>query len=85
MYLQVDLGFLRYVTGIGTQGAISKETKKQYFVRSYKVDLSTNGEDWITMKQGSKPKVMMSLKSLSNRNRLQRSTDANWVLLPFTV
>uniref|UniRef100_A0A8D0A8C2 Neuropilin n=1 Tax=Sander lucioperca TaxID=283035 RepID=A0A8D0A8C2_SANLU len=56
-WIQVDLGFLRFVTAIGTQGAISKETKKHYYVRSYKVDLSSNGEDWVTMKEGSKQKI----------------------------
>ncbi|TNN47670.1 Neuropilin-1 [Liparis tanakae] len=53
----VDLGFLRFVTAIGTQGAISKETKKHYYVGSYKLDLSSNGEDWVTVKEGSKQKV----------------------------
>uniref|UniRef100_A0A8C3AQ23 Neuropilin n=1 Tax=Cyclopterus lumpus TaxID=8103 RepID=A0A8C3AQ23_CYCLU len=57
-WIQVDLGFLRFVTAIGTQGAISKETKKHYFVGSYKVDLSSNGEDWVTVKEGSKQKVI---------------------------
>lgn len=52
------MGFLRFVTAIGTQGAISKETKKHYYVRSYKVDLSSTGEDWVTVKEGSKQKVM---------------------------
>ncbi|XP_040924066.1 neuropilin-1a-like isoform X2 [Betta splendens] len=56
-WIQVDLGFLRFVTAIGTQGAISKETKKHYYVRSYKVDLSSNGEDWVTVKDGSKQKI----------------------------
>ncbi|XP_031726498.1 neuropilin-1a-like [Anarrhichthys ocellatus] len=56
-WIQVDLGFLRFVTAIGTQGAISKETKKHYYVRSYKVDLSSNGEDWVTVKEGSKQKI----------------------------
>uniref|UniRef100_A0A665XG39 Neuropilin n=1 Tax=Echeneis naucrates TaxID=173247 RepID=A0A665XG39_ECHNA len=56
-WIQVDLGFLRFITVIGTQGAISKETKKHYFVRSYKVDLSSNGEDWVTVKEGSKQKI----------------------------
>lgn len=55
--LQVDLGFLRFITAIETQGAISKETRKRYFVRTYKVDLSSNGEDWVTVKEGSKQKV----------------------------
>ncbi|XP_069031504.1 neuropilin-1a-like [Embiotoca jacksoni] len=56
-WIQVDLGFLRFVTAVGTQGAISKETKKHYYVRSYKVDLSSNGEDWVTVKEGSKQKI----------------------------
>lgn len=54
---QVDLGFLRFVSAIGTQGAISQETRRVYFVKSYKVDVSSNGEDWITLKEGSKQKV----------------------------
>ncbi|XP_075900561.1 neuropilin-1a-like [Nelusetta ayraudi] len=56
-WIQVDLGFLRNITAIGTQGAISKETKKHYFVRSYKVDVSSTEEDWITIKEGSKQKI----------------------------
>nr|XP_020468074.1 neuropilin-1a-like isoform X2 [Monopterus albus] len=56
-WIQVDLGFLRFVSAIGTQGAISKETKRHYYVRSYKVDLSSNGEDWVTVKEGSKQKI----------------------------
>ncbi|XP_042184638.1 neuropilin-1a [Oncorhynchus tshawytscha] len=56
-WIQVDLGFLRFVSAVGTQGAISKETKKEYFVRSYKVDVSSNGEDWVTIKEGSKQKI----------------------------
>uniref|UniRef100_A0AAY4DJD2 Neuropilin n=1 Tax=Denticeps clupeoides TaxID=299321 RepID=A0AAY4DJD2_9TELE len=56
-WIQVDLGFLRFVSAIGTQGAISQETSKTYFVKTYKVDVSSNGEDWITLKEGSKQKV----------------------------
>ncbi|XP_036377289.1 neuropilin-1a isoform X1 [Megalops cyprinoides] len=56
-WIQVDLGFLRFVSAIGTQGAISQETKLSYFVKSYKVDVSSNGEDWITLKEGSKQKI----------------------------
>uniref|UniRef100_A0A671YT90 Neuropilin n=1 Tax=Sparus aurata TaxID=8175 RepID=A0A671YT90_SPAAU len=56
-WIQVDLGFLRFVSAIGTQGAISQETRRIYFVKSYKVDVSSNGEDWITLKEGSKQKV----------------------------
>ncbi|KAG9337451.1 hypothetical protein JZ751_028743 [Albula glossodonta] len=54
---KVDLGFLRFVSAIGTQGAISQETKLSYYVTSYKVDVSSNGEDWITLKEGSKQKI----------------------------
>ncbi|XP_062843411.1 neuropilin 1b isoform X2 [Trichomycterus rosablanca] len=56
-WIQVDLGFLWYVSAIGTQGAISIETKKAYYVKSYKVSISTNGEDWIMIKDGTKHKV----------------------------
>ncbi|XP_031439412.1 neuropilin-1a isoform X2 [Clupea harengus] len=56
-WIQVDLGFLRFISAIGTQGAISRETMKTYFVRSYKVEVSSNGEDWITLKEGSKQKI----------------------------
>ncbi|XP_066573752.1 neuropilin-1a isoform X2 [Amia ocellicauda] len=56
-WIQVDLGFLRFVSAIGTQGVVSKETKKMYYVKAYKVDVSSNGEDWITLKEGSKQKT----------------------------
>ncbi|XP_008845810.1 neuropilin-1 isoform X2 [Nannospalax galili] len=56
-WIQVDLGFLRFVTAVGTQGAISKETKKKYYVKTYRIDISSNGEDWITLKEGNKPVI----------------------------
>ncbi|XP_056598833.1 neuropilin-1a-like isoform X1 [Triplophysa dalaica] len=56
-WIQVDLGFLRYVTAIGTQGAISKETKKAYYVKTYKISVSSNAEDWITIKDKTKQMV----------------------------
>uniref|UniRef100_H2S2J1 Neuropilin n=1 Tax=Takifugu rubripes TaxID=31033 RepID=H2S2J1_TAKRU len=56
-WIQVDLGFLRFVSAVGTQGAISQETQRIYYVKSYKVDVSSNGEDWITLKEGSKQKI----------------------------
>lgn len=71
---QVDLGLLRFVSGIGTQGAISKETKKEYYLKTYRVDVSSNGEDWITLKEGNKPVVsLFSFTSLCPRNRLLNS------------
>ncbi|XP_076156201.1 neuropilin-1a-like [Alosa pseudoharengus] len=56
-WIEVDLGFLKYVSAIGTQGAISKETRKPYYVKTYKVLLSTNGEDWLPVKEEGKHKV----------------------------
>ncbi|XP_030631410.1 neuropilin 1b [Chanos chanos] len=56
-WIQVDLGFLRYVSAIGTQGAVSVETKRPYFVRLYRVSVSSNGEDWVTVREGNKHKV----------------------------
>ncbi|XP_059357374.1 neuropilin-1a-like isoform X2 [Carassius carassius] len=56
-WIQVDLGFLRYVTAIGTQGAISKETQKAYYVKTYKISVSSNGEDWIFLKDKTKHMV----------------------------
>uniref|UniRef100_A0A8C9S2M1 Neuropilin n=1 Tax=Scleropages formosus TaxID=113540 RepID=A0A8C9S2M1_SCLFO len=65
-WIQVDLGFLRFVSGIGTQGAISQETKKSYYVTSYKVDVSSSGEDWITLKEDSKQKIFQGNSNPTN-------------------
>lgn len=80
-WIQVDLGFLRFVTAIGTQGAISKETKKHYYVRSYKVELSSNGEDWVTVKEGSKPKMFQGNHNPTDEARafLPKQTLARFV------
>lgn len=75
---QVDLGFLRFISAIGTQGAISQETRRIYFVKSYKVDVSSNGEDWITLKEGSKQKVRIPFFFLlAGSNRLRRVSDTD--------
>nr|XP_057923675.1 neuropilin-1a-like [Doryrhamphus excisus] len=80
-WIQVDLGFLRFITAIGTQGAISKETKKHYFVRSYKVDLSSNGEDWVTVKEGSRQKIFAGNRNPTDEGRtfLPKQTLARYV------
>ncbi|XP_067870778.1 neuropilin-1a isoform X4 [Heterodontus francisci] len=56
-WIQVDLGFLQHVSAIATQGAVSKETQRVYFIQTYKVDVSSNGEDWITVKERNKQKI----------------------------
>lgn len=64
--LQVDLGLLRFVTAVGTQGAISKETKKKYYVKTYRIEISSNGEDWVTIKEGNKPVVSLAATPSTN-------------------
>uniref|UniRef100_A0A8C5I768 Neuropilin n=1 Tax=Gouania willdenowi TaxID=441366 RepID=A0A8C5I768_GOUWI len=80
-WIQVDLGFLRFVTAVGTQGAISKETRKHYYVRAYKVDLSSNGEDWVTVKEGSKQKIFQGNHNPTDevRSFLPKQTLARYI------
>ena len=54
---QVDLHFLTMLTAIATQGAISRETQNGYYVKSYKLEVSTNGEDWMVYRHGKNHKV----------------------------
>lgn len=54
---QVDLQFLKVLTGIVTQGAVSKETQKSYYVTNFKLEVSTNGEDWMVYRHGKNHKV----------------------------
>lgn len=54
---QVDLRFLTMLTAIATQGAISRETQRGYYVKSYKLEVSTNGEDWMVYRHGKNHKV----------------------------
>ncbi|XP_074155053.1 neuropilin-2 isoform X2 [Sminthopsis crassicaudata] len=59
-YLQVDLRFLTILTAIATQGAISRETQNGYYVKSYKLEVSTNGEDWMMYRHGKNHKVFQA-------------------------
>uniref|UniRef100_A0A8D2ZZZ3 Neuropilin n=1 Tax=Scophthalmus maximus TaxID=52904 RepID=A0A8D2ZZZ3_SCOMX len=56
-YIQVDLQFLKVLTGIATQGAVSKETQKSYHVTTFKLEVSTNGEDWMVYRHGKNHKI----------------------------
>ncbi|KAL7369769.1 hypothetical protein ABVT39_008241 [Epinephelus coioides] len=56
-YIQVDLHFLKVLTGIATQGAVSKETQKSYYVTTFKLEVSTNGEDWMVYRHGKNHKI----------------------------
>lgn len=55
--VKVDLHFLTVLTAIATQGAISRETQNGYYVRTYKLEVSTNGEDWMMYRHGKNHKV----------------------------
>lgn len=56
-FIQVDLHFLKVLTGIATQGAVSKETQKSYYVTTFKLEVSTNGEDWMVYRHGKNHKT----------------------------
>ncbi|XP_065110233.1 neuropilin-2a isoform X1 [Paramisgurnus dabryanus] len=56
-FIQVDLQFLKVLTGIATQGAVSKETLKSYYVTTFKLEVSTNGEDWMMYRHGKNHKI----------------------------
>lgn len=60
---QVDLHTLKVLTGIATQGAISKETEKTYYVTTFKLEVSTNGEDWMVYRHGKNHKVGANTRS----------------------
>ena len=57
-YLQVDMGEVRFVCGVATQGA------QRYSARttSYKLKLSTNGTTWSIYKETNIEKVWRELK-----------------------
>lgn len=61
---KVDLHFLTVLTAIATQGAISRETQNGYYVRTYKLEVSTNGEDWMMYRHGKNHKVEAFLSLL---------------------
>ncbi|XP_073489468.1 neuropilin-2 isoform X1 [Aquarana catesbeiana] len=56
-YLQIDLRSLTLLTAVATQGAVSKETQNAYYVKSYKLEVSTNGEDWMMFRHGKNHKI----------------------------
>ncbi|CAL8387715.1 unnamed protein product, partial [Gadus morhua 'NCC'] len=62
-YIQVDLLVLKVLTGIATQGAVSKETQKTYYVTTFKLEVSTNGEDWMVYRHGKNHKLSPLLSS----------------------
>ncbi|MBN3319756.1 NRP2 protein, partial [Atractosteus spatula] len=62
-YIQVDLNFLKVLTGIATQGAISKETHRIYYVTTFKLEVSTNGEDWMIYRHGKNHKASLNIMS----------------------
>uniref|UniRef100_W5ULZ2 Neuropilin n=1 Tax=Ictalurus punctatus TaxID=7998 RepID=W5ULZ2_ICTPU len=80
-YIQVDLHFLKVLTGIATQGAISKETQKSYYVTTFKLEVSTNGEDWMMYRHGKNHKIFHANTDPSEvvLNRIPQPTLARFV------
>ncbi|KAF2987463.1 hypothetical protein EK904_002504 [Melospiza melodia maxima] len=73
---------------IATQGAISRETQKGYYVRTYKLEVSTNGEDWMMYRHGKNhkdplvtPDLSVNRGHLSSPQTFQANEDATEVVL----
>lgn len=79
---QVDLRFLTMLTAIATQGAISRETQNGYYVKSYKLEVSTNGEDWMVYRHGKNHKVNPFPHLTGMRGRC-RTGEASFQAAPF--
>uniref|UniRef100_A0A8C4Q4U6 Neuropilin 2a n=1 Tax=Eptatretus burgeri TaxID=7764 RepID=A0A8C4Q4U6_EPTBU len=79
----VDLGELLAVTAIATQGATSQESKRFYYMTSYKLDVSANGLDWRAVKEGRRAKVFVGNVDETNvvQNKLPNFTLARYVRL----
>lgn len=75
----MDLHFLKVLTGIATQGAISKETQKSYYVTTFKLEVSTNGEDWMMYRHGKNHKV--SKEPFDLGSRILQAMSEPWELL----
>ncbi|XP_075924104.1 neuropilin-2 isoform X1 [Petromyzon marinus] len=52
-WIQVDLGSLKLLSGVATQGAVSHESQIGYFVSSFRLEVSSLGADW-TVLRGSR-------------------------------
>uniref|UniRef100_A0A8B9LDR7 Neuropilin 1b n=1 Tax=Astyanax mexicanus TaxID=7994 RepID=A0A8B9LDR7_ASTMX len=58
-YLELDLGGMRWVTGVVLQGG--KHREKSMFVRRFRLSYSTNGSDWsnVLEEYSGKPKLFL--------------------------
>ncbi|XP_032821520.1 neuropilin-2-like isoform X2 [Petromyzon marinus] len=50
-WIQVDLGSLKIVTAVATQGAISINSGRVYYVTSYRVYVGVTGSDWSPIRE----------------------------------
>ena len=57
-WLQIDLGSIKTVTGVATQGYGASQTKE--WVKTYSVLTSSDGKNWETYKVGNKEKVIFT-------------------------
>ncbi|ELW70817.1 Neuropilin-2 [Tupaia chinensis] len=88
-YLQVDLRFLTMLTAIATQGAISRETQNGYYVKTYKLEVSTNGEDWMVYRHGKNHKVdlrfLTMLTAIATQGAISRETQNGYYVKTYKL
>jgi hypothetical protein len=56
-YLQVDLGNIKTICGVGTQGRGKDDDVHDLWAKSYRVRLSNDSTNWIYLKQDGSTKV----------------------------
>ncbi|KAL9952642.1 hypothetical protein ACROYT_G039920 [Oculina patagonica] len=75
-YLQVDMGALRTICAVATQGK-----KNGSYVTSYKLSLSTDGVNWNTYQEGNTDKVFQANTDLNTivQHALNNAAQARYV------
>ena len=71
-WIQVDLGDIKSVTGVATQGRCRKWNQ---WVKSYTVSYSTDGQIWEFFKESDSPKVRLLTSFFSPTLRFTRSNN----------
>ncbi|XP_078352239.1 lactadherin-like [Oculina patagonica] len=75
-YLQVDMGAVRTICAVATQGK-----KNGSYVTSYKLSLSTDGVNWNTYQEGNTDKVFQANTDLNTivQHTLNNAAQARYV------
>ncbi|XP_078450356.1 neuropilin-2-like isoform X1 [Lampetra planeri] len=80
-WIQVDLRFVRVLSGVATQGVISNATGRPYYVTSYRLEYSTSGDDWTVYRDDKKSKEFVGNQDANSvvLNRLAEVVIARYV------